>query len=120
MFPCDVTQRLLPNEEIQFYVTAPLMSCYFTNKRILHKANSVAKMANSNNFSLWAAGLSMAMGRQDYKEIPYNRIESATITGTSLLPSLRIRLIGGSDLQLSYRSYDLALQTQQFIMSKIL
>jgi len=120
VFPSDITQKLLPSEKIQFYITAPLMSCYFTNRRIMYKANSVAKMANSNNFSLFAAGLSMAMGRQDYEDIPYNRVESVTIEGSGLVPTLRICLIGGRVLQLAYRSYASAIQTQQFIINKIL
>ena len=120
VFPNDVIQRLLPNEKIQFYVEAPLMGCYFTDKRIMYKANSAVKMANSNKFSLLNAGLSLAMKRQDYDDIPYSRVESVTLDGTSIMPALKIRLIGGRSLNINYRQYDLALQTQQFIMSKIL
>lgn len=119
MFPNDVTNRLLPNEEIQFYLTAPIMNCYFTNKRVMYKANSTLKMARSDNFSLFRAGLSLAMKRQDYEDIPYSRIESVNIAGTRALPELRICSIGGGVLKVACR-YDLALQAQQFIMSKIL
>lgn len=121
MFPSDVTRRLLPNEEIQFYVTASIMSCYFTDKRIMYKANSALEMAKSDNFSLFRAGLSIAMKRQDYEDIPYKRIESVTIKGSGfLVPELEICLIGGRVLTIRYSNYDLALQAQQFVMSKIL